>query len=239
MNTTNPGQPPDPSKLTHPEPGAPAADDHGGNGPPDASVIKRGYEADGYDTKSVLSVPLLVIGFFVLAFGTVTIMFGYFRRSEPEPTTSPQAADRNAAPLNERMARISRGSPDVDQPRLEPLKLREGASRSITRPETLTGNSPEYRPEDIRVSEKNTPTLYSAGWVEKDKFAHIPINAAMDLALKGGDIFKAAAVSTLPTASTHLPTAANAGRGAEKCAVTVPGEKPKSEMKDANKKGDH
>src|SRR3569832_1081831 len=93
------------------------ADDHGPSGPPPAEVIARGYEADGYDTRSVLSVPLLVILFFVLAFGTVTVIFSFIAYPKADPKAHPGAVERNKAPLDQRYARIHRGAKDVDQPR--------------------------------------------------------------------------------------------------------------------------
>ncbi len=62
---------------TSPIPGSPPADDHSSFGPPPQEVIKRGYEADYVDTKTVLSVPILVVVFFVLAFATVTGIFSF------------------------------------------------------------------------------------------------------------------------------------------------------------------
>ena len=49
---------------------------------------------------------------------------------------------------------------DPKQARLEPLKLREGDPRPITRPELPTANSPELHPEDIRPDPKRFPPLY-------------------------------------------------------------------------------
>src|SRR5262245_16635036 len=119
----------------------PAADDHSPMGPPSEETIKRGYEADVYDAKSVISVPLLVILFFVLAFGTVTVIFRFIAYPNPDPRAHPSAAARNKRPLNERLAGV--GHDDAakqtrDQPRLEPLKQRTGGeyARAITRPET-------------------------------------------------------------------------------------------------------
>ena len=60
----NPGA--DPVKVLAPKaPGQPSHDDHDTSGPPAPEVIARGYEEDVYDTKTVLSVPALVVFFFV------------------------------------------------------------------------------------------------------------------------------------------------------------------------------
>jgi len=149
----------------------------------DSAAIRRGHEADSYDFKSVLSVPLLVILFFVLAFTTVTIVFAFVSHTEVDPNANPFAVKQNEAPLNDRIGRIQRGG-TVDQPRLEPLRERTGDEQAISRPETPTGNSPEIHPEDIRPNRENTPELYKVGWIEADKsVARITIDDAMRLAL--------------------------------------------------------
>jgi hypothetical protein len=203
---------------------APAADDHGGSGAPADAVIKRGYEEDGYDAKSVMSVPILVIGFFVLAFGTVTIMFAYFRESPVDPMANPLAVEDNSRDLNARIA----STPERGRP--EPLKMREtryGDPRAITQPALAKGNPPEYHPEDIRPSPKNTPTLYETKWVVEGKFAQVTLDEAKAMALKLPNLLKARKDAERPRASYELPTPANAGR------VPVFGEpeKPKKEGK--------
>ncbi len=213
MSTTDPTPGSDPERHHAPTPpGQPAADDHDRSGPPDASVIKRGYEEDRYDTTSVLSVPVIVVVFFVLAFGCVTVMFRYLAPDRRDPNAHPLAVDRNSATLNDRMDRIHRGG-EVDQPRLEPLKLRSGDSRAITRPELPTGNSPELHPEDLRPSAVNTPVLYKSGWLDANKtVARITIDDAMDIAAQGK--YLPARKDGKPPAQPHEgPTAANAGRG--------------------------
>ena len=52
--------------ITNPEP-VRGADDHDQAGVPPDAVVKRGYEADGYDTKSVISVPRKVESMWVQA----------------------------------------------------------------------------------------------------------------------------------------------------------------------------
>ena len=229
MSTTNPPQdhPADPvTQLSSKEPGAPAADDHDTSGPPSAEVIARGYESDGYDNTSVLSVPLLVLLFFVLAFGTVSVIFYFIAYPKPDPRAHPAAAERNKAPLNERMARLGRGK-EVDQPRLEPLKLRSGDARAIPRPElsVADGNSPELHPEDLRPTKDRFPALFAGG----------PGKMGLDATLAKSDaelarLFPVQKKDGQPAAkepnSRHLPTAANAGRGAEDSKAEVPGATP-------------
>lgn len=209
------------NKLAPKEPGAPAADDHDRSGPPSAEVIARGYEADTYDMKSVLSVPLLVLLFFVLAFGTVTIIFSFiaYPKGGVNAKAHPGAAERNKAPLNERLGRIQRGG-EVDQPRLEPLKLRSGNSRAITRPElsVAEGNSPELHPEDLIPTKDRFPALYASG---DGKYGLDKTMSLADAELK--TLFPVQKDGTKPASSLHVPSAANAGRGAEESCVVLPG----------------
>lgn len=178
----------------------------------DPAAIKRGHEADHYDAKSVLSVPLLVILFFVLAFGVVSLVFSYIRYSEPDPKANPWAVKQNEPPLNERINRIHRGG-EVNQPRLEPLRQRTGDARAITRPETETGNSPELHPGDIIPSKTNTPELYESGWIDDNHtLAKIPIDKAMSVAVQK-NLFPTQEAGTSPPVSSKVPTEANAGRG--------------------------
>ena len=78
MSTTNP--------PTSGSTGLPQDDGHGGElGRRLPETIARGHEIDAYDTNSVLSVPLLVVLFFVLAFGTVSMIFYFIFPSEAGP----------------------------------------------------------------------------------------------------------------------------------------------------------
>ena len=193
------------------------ADDHAPHGPPPQEVIDRGYEADTYDARSVLSVPLLVILFFALAFGTVTIIFAFIAYPKGDPRAHPTAVVRNKAPLNERLDRIHRGSKDVDQPRLEPLRERQGNERAITSPETAEGNSPELHPEDLIATKDRFPALFATGG---DRYGLDRTMALSDKAL--AELFQVQKPGSRPIRSPHLPSAANAGRGAEDSEVTVP-----------------
>jgi hypothetical protein len=213
MSTTNPDSPRDPvNQLAPTEPGAPAADDHDRSGPPDPAVIKRGYEEDNYDTRSVISVPIMVIVFFVLAFGTVTILFQFLAPTPDDPRAHPAVVERNDQSLPKRIAELPRRG------RLEPMRIRTGNSHAITRPAVADGmaaneNSREIHPDDIIPSPTNTPTLYKSEWLGTGKqFARITIDDAMAAAAKA-DLLKAAPDGTRPPASNKVPTAANAGVG--------------------------
>jgi len=197
----------------------------------DPAAIKRGHEVDSYDTKSVLSVPVLVILFFGLAFGTVTLVFNYVSKSITDPMANPQAVEQNSASWNERLARIDRssGGPS-DQPRLEPLRERKGDVRGFTQIETETGNSPELHPEDIRANKNNTPELFTTGSIAGDKAAsHLTIDEAMKLALEK-NLFPVQKTGVQPPQSAHLPTESNAGRGAAE-SIAVPPKLPEAAPK--------
>lgn len=192
----------------------------------DPAAIARGHEADGYHTASVVSVPLMVVGFFVAAFAVTTAIFWYFAEPDKNPAAHPAATARNAAPLSEQLNRIGRGK-EVDQPRLEPLVIRDGGNQTFSRKPVGDNNAPLIHPEQLRPSKENTPGLYKAGWVEQGKVARIPIDDAMAVAAKDG-VLKAAKGGARPAGGLrHSPTAANAGRGAEDSKVVAPGETPK------------
>jgi hypothetical protein len=230
-NTNNPA---------HPTPaGAPPADDHGGlSGPPPRDVIARGYEADTYDTRTVVSVPLLVILFFVLAFGTVSLLFAFLAYPKPDPKANPQAVARDAAPLNDRLSRIYRGSKDGGgQPRLEPLRLRSGNERSITSPDlpVSAGNSPELHPEDLRATSDRYPALFATG---DRKYGLDKTLNLSDAALT--QLFPVQKVAESPVDSQHVPTGSNAGRGAHASVVVAPGPSlPPAPVTPPNPKGAH
>lgn len=209
------------SDITNPESLGPT---NSLSGAVDPEAIKRGHEADGYDQKSVLSVPLLVVVFFLLAFGCVTTIFWFVSKPEQNPDWNPQAVAENDQPLNDRLGAIHRtaGGPS-DQPRLEILTLREGDPRAITEPKTPHGNSPELHPEDIHVSRKNTPELYEVGPLAHDSSAsRITIDDAMRQALGNKNFFPTAAAGTAPPNSSHVPTASNGGRGADEAKAEPP-----------------
>jgi hypothetical protein len=227
MSTTNPppGNPPSNPLPGHPpsggdpvsalaprEPGSPTPDEADRGGGPPASVIKRGYEADGYDARSVIGVPILVIVFFVLAFTSVTIMFAYFRHTPVDPMAHPQAVKAGEKSLAERIGDTpARGRPEP----LKRLDPRGGDPRAITRPALAEGNPPEFHPEQIRPSPENTPTLYETKRID-EKFSRIPLDdaAALALALKAkGEFMKVREGATDPTASSDAPSGSNAGRG--------------------------
>lgn len=191
----------------------PKADDHGGIGPPKVEAVKQGYESDGYDTTSVVSVPVLVVVFFVLAFVTTSILFAYFTRSQDYSGAHHMAKERNKAPLADRIARINRATGEVDQPRLEPLRVREGDARVVTRPEVESQNPPYLHPEDVRPDPVRTPELYA-------KAPNEPLSEI--IAKPNQALFPVQTAASLPLSSSNVPSGANAGRGAEQSSATPP-----------------
>ena len=190
----------------------------------DAAAIRRGHEADVYDNKSVLSVPALVIFFFVLAFGVVSIIFYFLSGSVVEPEANPLAVEQNNRPLNQRLGDIHLDGP-VNQPRLEPLRMREGTEKAITSPPTPLGNSPELHPEDIIPSKENTPELFASGPSPDKGFNRIPIDEAMKKAIgeEGKHtLFPTQPKIVMPPKSTNVPSEANAGRGFGPSTVVLP-----------------
>lgn len=222
------------NKLAPGRPGAHSSDDHDVSGPPSAETIKRGYEEDVYDTKTVLSVPALVILFFVLAFGTVTVLFSLLAHPAADPNANPQALARNDQPLNNRLGRIGRGK-EVDQPRLEPLRQRTGNARAITRPEVSEpgANSPELHPEDLIPTRERYPALFASG---SDRVGIDKTLALSNDALKA--LFKSSGPALPGDASQHAPSGSNAGRGAGVSTVETPnGAAPKTPVPDKGKGG--
>jgi hypothetical protein len=212
------------SDTTNPQHGGTAIPHAGGVDP---AAIARGHEIDSYDSKSVLSVPLLVVVFFALAFTTVTIIFSFVSKSLVDPNANPQAVADNDKPINEKLGEIDRSSGGpTDQPRLEDLRMRKGDARGITQPEMEKGNSPFLHPEDIHPSETNTPELYKTGPVPGDKGAsRLRIDEAMRVALETKKFPTTEAKGTAPPSSEHVPTAANGGRGAAD-AIALPPKLP-------------
>ncbi len=202
---------------TETTPGSPPADDHGGISSPSADTVARGYEEDVYDSRTVLSVPILVVLFFVLAFGTVTTLFGFIAYPVVNSKAHPAAAERNKDSLNDRFARLNRGPKNGEgQPRLEPLRMRSGESRGITQPELPYGNSPELHPEDIRPSPERFPTMYSGG-------GRAGLGSFMGLNNQAlGQLFPTQKGARLLLPSEHVPSLANAGRGDSEAMVILP-----------------
>jgi hypothetical protein len=224
MSTTNPdhGRPPaDPvGGLAPIPPGTPRADDHDVSGPPAAETIARGHEVDEYDTTSVFSVPLLVVLFFVLAFGTVSVIFYFIFPNPADPRAHPLAVEDSRKEIPDRLD-------DTPVPQLDNFRHLQGNSRSITSLERPTGSSPWIHPEDLRVNPTNTPALYKSGWLDPAKTrARLTIDEAIDVAVrKDSKVLRTGSKSAAPPPSQNVPTAANAGRG-DGASMAIPPKDP-------------
>jgi hypothetical protein len=193
-----------------PPPGdAPRADDHHGIGQPDPQAVKQGYENDGYDKTSVVSVAALVLLFFLLAFTTTTIMFWGFGGSNTD-----------TAELDNQIRQIGRNTPN-GQPRLEAFEVRGPEAQAMPHPAIPDPtNVRRIHPEANRANTANTPELYREGdagqgrvYVPIDVIIAAPEQTKLYPVRKGGE---------RPRDSQHVPTAANAARGAGPSAVVLP-----------------
>jgi hypothetical protein len=193
MSTTNPhgdgplpgagrGWPADVTDLDRP-------DESGGGGGVSPAALRAGHEPDVFKVAPILSIPVAVVVTFVIAFAVATAVFFLVIRpgATEDPFAHPEAVARNRAPLNQRLARIDRAGADtnlppreVDQPRLEWLRILEADGQTTTRPELPVGNSPEIHPEDVAYD--RYPGLQKGGWVEPGKVARLPIGEAIRLA---------------------------------------------------------
>jgi hypothetical protein len=236
MSTTNPehSRPPaDPVGGLAPIPhGTPLADDHDVSGPPAADTIARGHEIDAYDTTSVFSVPLLVVLFFVLAFGTVSVIFYFIFPNPAGPQAHPLAVEDNKKDVPDRLD-------NTPSPQLDNFRHLQGHSRSISSPERPTGSSPWIHPEDLRVNPENTPSLYRTGWLDPGKTrARLTIDEAMELAAKkNSKVLKAIPKTAAPQPSQNVPSASNAGRGFGAANAVPPKDPLAPEPKAADGKG--
>lgn len=153
------------------------------------------YEPDEFGVKPILMVPFAVIATGIVAFIVTTLIFDqiFDPKENKEPSKFPEAAIRNSAPLNERMARISSTDPkaEVNAPRLEWLRI----TKDVERPNGVTvtaemtsglpkveGNSPEYHPEDLRANRQPGLNQYAK---TKTGQTVIPIDKAMELISSG------------------------------------------------------
>jgi hypothetical protein len=223
-----------------------AGDDHGGGGGVNPEAVRAGHEPDAFAVKPIMGIPIAVVASFVIAFTVAGFVFAYFMGNvKDNPMAHQEAVDRGKAPLNERLERIERAGlekdplREVDQPRLEPLKRLEGDGLAYTRPELPTGNSPQIHPEEILPN--RVPALQRAGYVGADKkFARIPIEAAMRLAVEQEDVLPVRKEQSKPVPSYEKPSAASAGRGvmpaAPKAEVNKNGAPKKKAEPDPKKK---
>jgi hypothetical protein len=184
-----------------------ATDGHGGDFVPTGPTHNLGYEPDHFAVKTILVVPGAVLATILVVYVITTLIFGniFGPNAEEVKPTVPAGAERNAAPLNERIARISSTDPKADylQPRLEGVQQKRNYYKdgnpenkdpsNVVTPEmiptqpTVKGNSPLYHSDDLRP--ENVPAVAhptTPGAVAVDKaieLASDPKNAAWAKAL--------------------------------------------------------
>ncbi|HEX3151876.1 MAG TPA: hypothetical protein VHR66_27640 [Gemmataceae bacterium] len=137
---------------------------HGGEFVPTGPTHDLAYEPDTFAVKTILAVPVAVIITGVLAFVITSLIFSniFAPSAYDVPPTVPAAAAENAAPLNDRLARMSSSDANapIQQPRLEAMNRKQeypggmwGSVRGewITTQATKDGNSPHYHSDDLRT----------------------------------------------------------------------------------------
>lgn len=197
-------------------------------GPPPTPVVDVGHEPDEFNARPILTVPVFIAFVMVAAFGIATGMFVYFRGETAgnDGNANPVAAERNAKVLDERFARISSSDPkaEVKQPRLEWLRQTDSVRDGKEDPPFLRsvrfsegGNSPEYRPEDLRPDNYIDPitrqkVLRDYGWVNQEKgVARIPVSVAMKLLIEKNSLATQANVSVPVAGTATKPKLSNGG----------------------------
>ena len=201
-----------------------APDDHGGGGGVNPDSIEAGHEPDAFVVKPIMGIPLAVVMTFVIAFTVAAGCFAYFNAPEPkDPFAHPETVARGEEKTNARLERTERGGlrvndkREVDQPRLEPLKRLEADGMFIARPPLPTGNSPEIHPDEIKPD--RVAALHTAGYADHDKkFARIPIDDAMKLAVGDKAMFPVQKNGTKPAGTADKPSSSNGGAGVQPAA---------------------
>ena len=228
-------------------------------GPPPAPIVDIGHEPDTFNSKPILTVPVFIGGVMLFAFILVSIMFFYFRDvvDTNDPGANPIAKAKEDRPINQRFASISSTDPkaDVKQPRLEFLqeanRTRNGSKdqdpaflRSVRPSEA--GNSPQYRPEDLRPDNYVDPitrqkVLRDYAWVSKDKgVARIPVNVAIKVLLEKNAFPVQANPSVPATGTVTKPKLSNGGNELPaKAAKDVPVKTTKVDDHGKDEKKDH
>jgi hypothetical protein len=187
------------------------ATSHGGDFVPTGPTHDLAYEPDKFAVKTILAVPAAVIVTGVLAFVTTSIIFSnIFAQSAYEvPATVPGAAAENAAPLNERLGRMSSTDPNapVQQPRLEGMDRKQeypggmyGSVKGewITTQPTKEGNSPRYHADDLRTD--RFPATATFAKDPATGLVRLPIDKAITLAADPANADWAKALQAAPGA---------------------------------------
>lgn len=185
----------------------------------DPAALAAGHEPDNtFAVKPILGVPLAVVVTFVIAFSVAAGAFAYFRTVEKDPYAHPEAVEAASKGTDDRLRATERAGlrenklRQVDQPRLEPLKLLEKDGMFYARPPLAEGNSPEIHPEEIKPD--RVAELQTKGYTdESHKFAKIPIGDAMRIAAGDKNMFPVQKHGSKATPSADKPSASNGGAG--------------------------
>jgi hypothetical protein len=182
-----------------------ATDGHGGEFAPTGPTHDQPYEPDKFPVKTILVVPAVVIATIFVVYVITDVIFGAFfapKTHVPSPEV-PAGAAQNAAPLNDRFARMSSTDPnaEVQQPRLEGIQVRQnygkdGNPNAIT-PEMISTqptkekNSPRYHAEDLRP--ERVPATSTPAKDPQTGTLRIPVDKAIELVTdpRAGDLAKA------------------------------------------------
>jgi hypothetical protein len=168
---------------------------HGGDFVPVGPAHNYEYEPDKFAVKTILAVPAAVIITGLVAFTiTWTLFESVFDPAMKEPAEVQAAVDRNNAPLNERLSRISSTDPkaEVQQPRLEGMQVTEvykrdtgyqiTAEMSTTKPKA-EGNSPRFHAPDLRPEKQKE--LIASGADKATGAIRVPVDEAIKLLVDG------------------------------------------------------
>ena len=239
-----------------PVPTGPHGEEVAGSFVPSGPTHDLGYEPDRFAVKTILVVPVVVIITGFLAFVVTDLIFGAFfapKHHVPEPQVR-SGAEQNAAPLNDRLARISSTDPNAEvlQPRLEGAQLREvyGKGENAITPEMITTqptrdkNPPRVHAEDLRPERvAATSTTYTD---PQTGTVRIPVDQAIELITdpRNADWAKALAaregavpLDADPRFGWDRPKESNGGNARWPAPVKPTDPKKAAEGKDPPKKG--
>ncbi len=211
---------------------------------PQGPTHNKGYEPDQFGVKTILAVPAAVIITAVIAFVITWVIFGnlFDPRFDNPPAEVAAAKDRNAEPLNKRLARISSTDPnaEVNAPRLEGMQrtevhFRDGkpdndsrynvvtAEMTTTQPLKDGSNPPRYHAEDLRP--ERSPVLTKGGPAAGGE-VRIPIDQAID---------RLAAPGNAKATDWDYPKESNGGAGSKPPTSKAEGKKKEPEKGPAPK----
>jgi len=221
-----------------------ATDGHGGEFVPVGPTHDAAYEPDKFAVKTILAVPAAVIVTGILAFVTTWLLFSNIfdpKINNPEPE-SKAAAEKNNAPLNDRLARISSDDPNAEvmQPRIEGMQrtkiYKQDGGPDITAEMTTTqplteGNPPRLHAEDLRPERIRELSTYGEEKSAETTRVRIPVDKAIEIAISGKLLPHAQGALPLPIdAAPDRPKESNSGHG------RTPGPTPATPKKEPDKK---